>query len=353
VPTTTSEAASRVAVVLGDLLGSPEETHVRLTDRLTREPHSGIDFEIEHSRWHFLAGWKGLASTVAVLKGARDLGRVQRATTSIPLVVVPFMGDAGKRVCADAGVSWIDLSGNADIRGPGLRLVVDGKPNRWVRRGRPADVFAPRSSGVARYLLMHPGSAHTNREIARGTGLDEGFVSRIVEKHIQHGFVVRDSSAALRLAEPSALLDAWRDSYDFRRHRVIEGFTIARSGEALMSQLAARLKRAGIGYAATGLSAAWLYTQFASFRLVTFFVDRPLTDADMKSLEVRDEPRGANTWLVFPNDTSVFQAATKRDDVRCAHPLQVYLDLKAHPERADEAATELRGQLLSSALHGT
>src|SRR6266568_5468281 len=136
VPTTTSEAASRVAELLGDLLGSPEETHVRLTDHLAREPYSGIDFEIEHSRWHFLAEWKGLAGTAAVLKAARDLSRVQRATTSIPLVVVPFMGDAGKRVCADAGVSWIDLSGNADIRGPWLRLVVEGKPNRWVRRGR-------------------------------------------------------------------------------------------------------------------------------------------------------------------------------------------------------------------------
>jgi hypothetical protein len=31
----------------------------------------------------------------------------------------------------------------------------------------------------------------------------------------------------------------------------------------------------------------------------------------------------------------------------CAHPLQVYLDLKAHPERAAEAAAEVRRRYLT------
>jgi hypothetical protein len=30
----------------------------------------------------------------------------------------------------------------------------------------------------------------------------------------------------------------------------------------------------------------------------------------------------------------------------CAHPVQIYLDLLAHPERAKEAAEELRKRLL-------
>src|SRR5262245_36531035 len=39
---------------------------------------------------------------------------------AVPVVVVPFMTDLGKKLCADAGVSWFDLSGNADIRAPGI-----------------------------------------------------------------------------------------------------------------------------------------------------------------------------------------------------------------------------------------
>jgi hypothetical protein len=35
------------------------------------------------------------------------------------------------------------------------------------------------------------------------------------------------------------------------------------------------------------------------------------------------------------------------DGVPCVHPLQAYLDLKAQPERAQEAAAELRGRHLN------
>src|SRR6187549_3883476 len=53
---------------------------------------------------------------------AENLGK-----SAVPVVAVPFMGEVGKRVLRDAGVSWFDLSGNADITAPGLRIYVEGK----------------------------------------------------------------------------------------------------------------------------------------------------------------------------------------------------------------------------------
>jgi len=38
----------------------------------------------------------------------------------VPLVAVPYMSQPGRKRCRDAGVSWIDLCGNADVRCPGL-----------------------------------------------------------------------------------------------------------------------------------------------------------------------------------------------------------------------------------------
>jgi len=64
---------------------------------------------------------------------------------AVPVVAVPYMGDLGKRLCAEADVSWFDLSGNADIDAPGLRVLIEGKPNRFVRSGRPS-VASSRSS---------------------------------------------------------------------------------------------------------------------------------------------------------------------------------------------------------------
>lgn len=51
--------------------------------------------------------------------------------------------------------------------------------------------------------------------------------------------------------------------------------------------------------------------------------------------------RGANVWLVVPKDVGVFHGQRKVEDIQCVHPVQVYLDLKGHPERATEAADEL------------
>ena len=65
-----------------------------------------------------------------------------------------------------------------------------------------------------------------------------------------------------------------------------------------------------------------------------------------RALGFREGARGANTWLVVPNDAGVFHGADEVEGIRCVHPVQAYLDLKAHPERAHEAADEIRSQFL-------
>ena len=60
----------------------------------------------------------------------------------------------------------------------------------------------------------------------------------------------------------------------------------------------------------------------------------------------RDEEKGANLWLVAPDDDGVFDGAATVGPLHVAHPVQVYADLQAHPERAKEAAIDLRARRL-------
>jgi hypothetical protein len=266
---------------------------------------------------------------------------------AVPVVVVPFMAEGGRKLCEQSKVSWFDLSGNAHIEAPGLRIHVEGKPNIFKRRGRPSTVFAPKSSRIVRALLLEAGSAFTQREIARKTGLDEGFTSRIVRKLEADQMVERGSDGTVRLVDPSALLEAWREAYDFSKHRVVAGHVSARSAEELLVSVGAALRARKIEYAATGLAAAWLLTQFASFRLTTIFVPEEPSPALLKSIGFRREERGANLWFTIPNDEGVFTGATDQEGVLCVHHVQAYLDLKGQPERAAEAAEELRKRLLT------
>ena len=91
-----------------------------------------------------------------------------------------------------------------------------------------------------------------------------------------------------------------------------------------LQQLGAALAKRKL---ATGLAAAWLHTGFAGFRLVTFYLGSQPDDAFRKDVGFREESKGANVWLVVPNDEGVFDGARKVGGVACVHPVQAYVDL--------------------------
>ena len=158
--------------------------------------------------------------------------------------------------------------------------------------------------------------------------------------------IERAPGGGIRARDPDLLLDAWREDYDFSKHDIRRGHVAARSGEALARRLGEAFGRAGIDYAAIGLAAAWLMTRFTGFRLATVYLAEHPGDDTLRDLGFREEAAGANVWLVVPNDLGVLHGAAAHDAVRCVHPVQVYLDLLAHPERAKEAAEHLRAELL-------
>jgi hypothetical protein len=333
---------------------------------------------------------------------------------SIPLLAVPFMSDAGRERCAAVDVSWFDFSGNARIIAPGIRIRLDGCPNRFRAPGRPSSVFAPKSARVIRWLLMHPNSAFTQREIARATDMSEGFVSRVVGRLLAESYLIRSSGrdesgdgtgegsgfgygdasgsgsgdgsgfgygngsgsgdgfgygdgsgsgsgdgsgtrhrarGPVRVRDASLLLAAWCEEYRFSKHTITRGHIAARSGDAVARFVSDGLIAAGVEHAATGLAAAWQLTHFAAFRTATFFVIGDFSAELRAFLGFREVPRGANVWIATPNDSGVLQGTEERDGVRCVHPVQAYLDLKEHPERAAEAANQLRLELINWTAH--
>ena len=258
----------------------------------------------------------------------------------IPLLVVPYMTAAGMKRCRQAEMHWLDLSGNASIHLDGVTIEIEGKPNAYPQRGRPASVFAPKSARISRWLLMHPDEFFSQRELAKATNMDEGFTSRIVTQMQDQQLIERDRKGRIRPRDAELLLEAWSEEYDFFKHQVVRGHISTRSSEQLLQKLGETLK--GLEYAMTGLAAAWLLDGFAGFRLVTLYGNEEVFEVLKSQLHFRQEERGANVWLVHPNDEGVFHGSHEQQDVLHVHPVQVWLDLKSQPERASEAATHLR-----------
>ena len=337
-------AVAKVRKMLAGLLGiSPVDIKAHAGDL------SGPDLVAEAAGKTFVVEFKKSTGAAPIATAIKQLSMFAErfSKKSVPLLAVPFMGEVGRHLCEEAGVGWIDLSGNARIVAPGLRVIVDGRPNLFRSVGRPPSLFAAKSSRVIRWLLIHHAEPLTQRQIARATYMTEGFVSRIVRGLEQEGYLVRDQQGAIRPKDPALLLDAWRDAYRFSRHTIHKGHVAVRSGDALLRFVSNALVELRIDHAATGLAGAWALTQFAAFRITTVYIPTDPSPALLERLSCHEDPRGANLWLVVPNDMGVFQGATEKDGIHCVHPVQVYIDLKGHPERASEAAEHLRTEYLN------
>lgn len=309
-----------------------------------------LELLFQGGRAQFVIAFRSQATSAILLSATASVRDAAHSLTSVyPLVVVPFMGEAGAQICAHAGVHWLDLSGNAAIHLPGLHVHVQGCENQFKRQGRPSSVFAPRSSRLIRQLLMQDGPI-SQRELVAASELDPGFASRVLRTMTDDGMLKREGDL-LSLNNKLAVLDAWRAEYDFDEHAVVKGHLSVRDGGSeTLGELLVRLHAEGDQHAVTGLAAAAMQTQFGEFRLVSVYV-RELPDPDrLRALGIRSESRGANVWLIQPKDDAVFWSVPKVTThalkvIPVVHPLQVYLDLKAQPERSAEASASVRSAL--------
>ena len=299
----------------------------------------------------YLIEYKKSGDLSSVINGIRLLSNVKSNKKNIiKTLVVPYMHELGRKHCKEAKISWLDLSGNANITGPSIRIIIENQPNLYKRPGRSSSVFAPKSSRVARFLLYNRLDAFSQREISLQTDLDEGYVSKTVRSLENLELISRDESGNITNQDPEVLLDAWLEKYDFSKHNPIRGYIPARSGQSLMQHISDSLSKEGIDFAVTGLGAAWLYTHFASFRTVTIYINKNIRRELLSYLDFSESDNGSNTIIASPNDQSVFWNLGEVEGIQCVHPIQAYLDLKGKPERAQEAKLELKKFLLRSYL---
>ena len=307
---------------------------------------------VETGPYEFAIEWKASGSLGNVFRAVHQVHSMatELPATMIPLLVVPYMGESARFYCDELGIAWLDLSGNAKIVAPGLYVHAVGHENKFRRPGRLETAFGSKGSRVARWMLMNPDQLIRQRTLAAAVGLDEGYASRVVRRLVEMGLLER-VEGGLRVPDPANLLDAWRDEYRFEKHTVKQGHIAVAAGESVVPGVADVLAEANAEYAVTGLAAAWYLTRYATYRLSTLYLKTAPSTELLEALQFRETSRGSNTWLVVPQDEGVFSGVTQIERIFYVHPVQVYLDLKSHPERANEAAEELRGRLLRWDTH--
>lgn len=336
------EAIHRLPALLAGLLDLPAGT-VRSESRSSES--SGVDavFDAGGRRWIVEVKSSSSPSVVAAVADRLLSHREAGAADAVALLVVPYMTRPGATAASERGLNWLDLSGNARLRDDGLYVWVEGQPNLFPSRGRPSTPFAPKSARVSRVLLLDPTRWWRQKDLAKVTQLDDGQVSRVVRR-LDEDVLLQRRGAEFRPRDPELLLDSWAAVYRFDRHDIVTGH-VTGSGVDLAVELHGRLADAGIDHAFTGLPAAWALTHHTRFRRNSVYVGGdPRAAADAVGLRRSD--RGANVQLIGPDDDGVFHGSRKIEGYPCVSPAQVYLDLQHLPERAKDAANQLRDDRL-------
>lgn len=339
------EALYRLPALLAALLGiSVTEVRPLPTEK------KGLDAALEAGGRVWFVEVTSSSSPRTVAAAAEQLHRHVAAAqlSALGVLVVPYMTKAGARTAIGLELNWIDLAGNGHIRDRGLHVRVEGLPNLLPARGRPSTPFAPKSARVSRLMLLDPWRWWRQKSLASETGLDDGHVSRVVRR-LDDDLLLDRQGPEFRPRDPYALLDAWADDYRFDRHDVVSGH-ITGSGMEVADSLHRQLVDSNIDHAFTGLPAAWALGQHARFRLVSVYVaGDPRVAAG--ALGLRRGERGANVQVIGPDDEGVFAGARDVHGRTCVSPPQVYLDLLHLPERAKEAAEQLRSDKLLWETH--
>jgi hypothetical protein len=284
-----------------------------------------------------------------------------------PMIQVPYLSPERILELEKAEVSGVDLCGNGVVVVPGLLWVVRvGSPNRF-RDSRPlSNPYRGRSALVARMLLKQP-HWQTLSELAAsitsaGGELSLPQVSKAVQA-MAEDLIVSKESGAIRLRDPLRLLDKlgseWKTSIQFGHITDRAG---GRSTKVQMSPYHSRqslrlpkgtdwaqaLSSAPeLRWTVSGESSVNRYAMFAQGGPQRIVVsDIVLALARLGGIP-EPVPNFADIELLQTEDSGAFfDQETDANGVRWAGKLQTWLELQAGDARQQEAAKEIREQIL-------
>jgi len=256
-----------------------------------------------------------------------------------PVIVVPFISERGKKICDEHNIGYLDFSGNAKIVCGNMFIYTEG-------RSRPKDgiverqaLFSPKAARVTKFLLGQPENRWTQKEISERTGLSKGMVSRVINTMIGRGYVT-EKDKKLAPTNFNDLFSAWVESETKRRERKKSYYVWAQNPAKLMNVVGDKLSLGRIKYAFTQEAGASLVAPFATFDIVSVYVES-LDKFPERLLSASKADKGFNLMVIEAPDDYIFTKSRDRSGLKVVDNIQLYADLKKNPLRGEKQASHI------------
>lgn len=286
----------------------------------------------------------------AALQAREMAQRMSASGPMYPVVVAPFISAASGSICRELGVGYADLAGNCRLTFGTVYIEKSVAKNPFHVKREQRSLFAPKSARVLRIMLGTPSREWKVADLAERAGVSYGQVSKIRQALIDREWV-SGHWGGVRLAQPQALLEAWKQAYAPLRKERHSYYTLLH-GEDLQRALHEIFLSPGKGGAASdtlggqvllgSYSAARWLAPYARVAGEYFYADREGEVRLKAILKLEPATKGENITVDLAADEGVFQEAIEpATGLHCTGLIQTYLDLAAAGERGGEAAQHL------------
>lgn len=170
------------------------------------------------------------------------------------IFIAPYISPDARKICEEAGIGYLDHSGNCLISFEMVYIRQTGALNPSTQKRGLRSLYSPKAERILRVLLSEPKRAWKLIELAHTAEVSLGQVAN-VKKLLLDKEWLSTSSDGISLTNPAALLDEWTKAYNFRRNEAQDYYAMAELPE-IEAQLAETCQQLGLRYALAGFSSA-------------------------------------------------------------------------------------------------
>jgi len=251
------------------------------------------------------------------------------------IIIAPYISERSAVICREAGIGYIDLSGNCFIEFRQVHIAKENKSNTRLEKKVLKSLYYPRAERVLRVLLNNPDKKWKMETLSKDADVSLGMSSKVKQK-LEAMEWLESSKSGFKLLKWEELLNEWSKNYRYSKNTNIDFYSL-KNETYIENQLSEYCKENNIKYAFTLFSGASKIAPFTRYKRINFYLEKN-TEAVKELLSLKPASSGPNVTISIPYDSGVFYNLKKYKGISVVSSIQLYLDLINFKGRGEEAA---------------
>lgn len=336
-----------IALLQSILSGVPFLKNAIVENHPLLGPSNSVDvtYSIPEFNYQFVLEAKSSGQPRYARDAANELLLIQKNNPErYGVLVAPFISNEAAKICEDANIGYLDLSGNCRLAFRNIFIEKICQPNKFTAKRELVSLYSPKSERILRVLLTYPYQPWRTVELAQNAKVSIGLIS-YVKKQLENREWIQIGEDGFSLKQPEALLEEWSKNYSYKKNEITDCYTLSSPVDLEKTVKNFSSANSEITYALTGFSAANYYAPMVrNQRSMIYLSD--VNDFVIQQLNLKPVTSGANISLLKPYDDGVFWDLREVNGVLAVSPIQVFLDLKNYRGRGEEAADAIYKEVI-------